>query len=103
MNYVMWTLLAIFIPSAVGVILYFILRDPIAVAPPELAVPDTRSRWPTQMRSGFVSPFNRIRFATVVPYLAAIDPSGNRANASGSCGQSPRRALRACCSRRRRC
>lgn len=28
MRYVMWTLLAIFIPNAIGVILYFILRDP---------------------------------------------------------------------------
>jgi RNA polymerase subunit RPABC4/transcription elongation factor Spt4 len=29
MRYVMWTLLAIFIPNAIGVILYFILRDPL--------------------------------------------------------------------------
>ena len=29
MRYLMWTLLAIFIPHAVGVILYFILRDPL--------------------------------------------------------------------------
>jgi RNA polymerase subunit RPABC4/transcription elongation factor Spt4 len=29
MRYVMWTLLAMFIPNAVGIILYFILRDPI--------------------------------------------------------------------------
>ena len=29
MRYVMWTLLAIFIPNAVGMILYFILRDPL--------------------------------------------------------------------------
>src|SRR5271156_976900 len=28
MRYVMWTLLAILIPNAIGVILYFILRDP---------------------------------------------------------------------------
>jgi hypothetical protein len=28
MRYVMWTLLAIFIPDAIGIILYFILRDP---------------------------------------------------------------------------
>jgi RNA polymerase subunit RPABC4/transcription elongation factor Spt4 len=28
MRYVMWTLLAIFIPNAIGIILYFILRDP---------------------------------------------------------------------------
>jgi hypothetical protein len=30
MNHVLWTLLAIFIPHAVGIILYFILRDPLA-------------------------------------------------------------------------
>jgi hypothetical protein len=29
MRYVMWTLLAIFIPDAIGIILYFILRDPM--------------------------------------------------------------------------
>ena len=34
MNAVLWTLLAIFIPSGIGIILYFILRDPIpAVCP----------------------------------------------------------------------
>jgi Double zinc ribbon len=29
MRYVMWTVLAIFIPDAIGIILYFILRDPM--------------------------------------------------------------------------
>ena len=29
MRYAMWTLLAIFIPNGIGVILYFILRDPM--------------------------------------------------------------------------
>jgi len=29
MRYVMWTLLAIFVPNAIGVILYFLLRDPL--------------------------------------------------------------------------
>jgi RNA polymerase subunit RPABC4/transcription elongation factor Spt4 len=29
MRHIMWTLLAIFIPDAIGVILYFILRDPL--------------------------------------------------------------------------
>ena len=28
MRYVLWTLLAIFIPNAIGIILYFILREP---------------------------------------------------------------------------
>ena len=32
MRYVMWTLLAIFIPNAIGIILYFILRDPLLAA-----------------------------------------------------------------------
>lgn len=31
MNSVLWTLLAIFIPNAIGIILYFILRDPVPV------------------------------------------------------------------------
>ncbi|MGB6482985.1 MAG: zinc ribbon domain-containing protein [Candidatus Acidiferrales bacterium] len=29
MRYVLWTLLAIFVPDLIGVILYFILRDPL--------------------------------------------------------------------------
>jgi RNA polymerase subunit RPABC4/transcription elongation factor Spt4 len=29
MRYIMWTLLAIFIPNAIGIIVYFILRDPL--------------------------------------------------------------------------
>jgi hypothetical protein len=29
MRYVLWTLLAIFIPNAIGIILYFVLRDPL--------------------------------------------------------------------------
>ncbi len=29
MRYAMWTLLAIFIPNAIGIVLYFILRDPL--------------------------------------------------------------------------
>ncbi len=38
MRYVMWTLLAIFIPNAVGIILYFILRDPLPTACPTCGV-----------------------------------------------------------------
>src|ERR1700678_4274779 len=34
MRYLMWTLLAIFIPDAIGIILYFILRDPLMKACP---------------------------------------------------------------------
>jgi hypothetical protein len=29
MRYVMWTLLAIFIPNTIGIVLYFVLRDPL--------------------------------------------------------------------------
>jgi|HubBroStandDraft_6_1064221.scaffolds.fasta_scaffold279610_2 hypothetical protein len=29
MRYVMWTLLALFIPNAIGIIVYFILREPV--------------------------------------------------------------------------
>ena len=32
----LWTLLAIFIPNAIGIILYFILRDPVPVPCPSL-------------------------------------------------------------------
>ena len=39
MNHVLWTLLAIFIPNAIGVILYFILRDPIPVPCPSCGAP----------------------------------------------------------------
>ena len=39
MSHVMWTLLALFIPSAVGLILYFILRDPVPVPCPSCAAP----------------------------------------------------------------
>ena len=31
MNHVLWTLLAIFIPNAIGIILYFLLREPVPV------------------------------------------------------------------------
>ena len=34
MRHVLWTLLAIFIPNAIGIILYFILRDPLPKACP---------------------------------------------------------------------
>jgi hypothetical protein len=39
MNHVLWTLLAIFIPNAIGIILYFILRDPVAVPCPGCGTP----------------------------------------------------------------
>jgi len=39
MNPVLWTLLAIFIPNAIGIILYFILRDPVPVPCPACGLP----------------------------------------------------------------
>lgn len=39
MNHVLWTLLALFIPNAIGIILYFILRDPVAVPCPGCGTP----------------------------------------------------------------
>jgi hypothetical protein len=45
MRYVMWTLLAIFIPDGIGIILYFILRDPLPKPCPACATP---------LRAGFV-------------------------------------------------
>ncbi|MBI3679118.1 MAG: zinc ribbon domain-containing protein [Acidobacteria bacterium] len=44
MRYVMWTMLAIFVPNAIGIILYFILRDPMPVY---------CSRCGAAMRNGF--------------------------------------------------
>ena len=35
MRYVLWTLLAIFIPNAIGIVLYFILRDPLPQSCPK--------------------------------------------------------------------
>ena len=39
MNHILWTLLAIFIPNAIGIILYFILRDPVPVPCPACHAP----------------------------------------------------------------
>ena len=38
MRYVLWTFLAIFIPNAIGIILYFILRDPLSRPCPKCGV-----------------------------------------------------------------
>ena len=35
MRYIMWTLLAIFVPNSIGIILYFVLRDPLLVRCPQ--------------------------------------------------------------------
>jgi len=38
MRYVMWTLLATFVPNAIGIILYFLLRDPLPAPCPSCGV-----------------------------------------------------------------
>ncbi len=35
MRYIMWTLLAIFIPNSIGIILYFVMRDPLLARCPK--------------------------------------------------------------------
>lgn len=42
MNHRLWTLLAIFIPNGIGMILYFILRDPVPVPCPGCGTPARR-------------------------------------------------------------
>jgi hypothetical protein len=44
MNAVLWVLLAIFIPNAIGIILYFVVRDPILVPCPACGTPATKSQ-----------------------------------------------------------
>jgi Double zinc ribbon len=39
MRHVMWTLLALFLPNTIGIILYFILRTPIQVRCPKCGAP----------------------------------------------------------------
>lgn len=39
MNAVLWVLLAIFIPNAIGIILYFVLRDPVPLPCPSCGAP----------------------------------------------------------------
>jgi hypothetical protein len=39
MRHVMWTLIAALVPNAIGVILYFVLRDPLPVACPNCQTP----------------------------------------------------------------
>ena len=39
MRYVMWTLLAMFVPNTLGIILYFILREPLLAQCPKCGAP----------------------------------------------------------------
>jgi hypothetical protein len=49
MRYIMWTLLAIFIPNAIGVVLYFIMREPAKTVCPKCggAVPANSTYCPS--------------------------------------------------------
>jgi hypothetical protein len=44
MNRLLWVLLAIFIPNAIGIILYFILREPVLVPCPACGTPAARDQ-----------------------------------------------------------
>ena len=44
MNAVLWVLLAIFIPNAIGIILYFILRSPLPVPCPSCHTPAAKDQ-----------------------------------------------------------
>jgi hypothetical protein len=44
MNALLWVLLAIFIPNAIGIILYFILRQPLPVPCPSCQTPATKDQ-----------------------------------------------------------
>jgi len=44
MNRLLWVLLAIFIPNAIGIILYFILREPILVPCPACGTPAAKDQ-----------------------------------------------------------
>ena len=44
MNAVLWVLLAIFIPNAIGIILYFILREPLTVPCPSCQTPASKDQ-----------------------------------------------------------
>jgi len=92
MRYVMWTLLAMFIPNAIGIILYFILRDPLMKPCPffgSIATPCS----PARARACEVSSASCGRGETHSPHLirssaaAASSTSGlkpNEIDASGT-------------------
>jgi hypothetical protein len=67
MRYVMWTLLAIFIPNTLGIILYFVLRDPLMTRCPKCAA---------QVKHGFAfCPSCGTALATACPQChRAVEP-----------------------------
>ena len=64
MNRTLWTLLVIFIPNAIGFILYFLLRSPIRVECPKCgAVVDSRVNFCPKCRYGFHPTCSQCRVA----------------------------------------
>jgi len=39
MRHVLWTLIAIFVPNCIGIVLYFVLREPLTLCCPKCATP----------------------------------------------------------------
>ena len=77
MRYVMWTLLAIFIPNSIGIILYFIFREPLLVP---------CAKCGAQARSGFAfCPQCGAQLTTACPNCKRpSDPSWQRCAYCGS-------------------
>jgi hypothetical protein len=77
MRYVLWTLLAIFIPNALGIILYFVLRDPLMSTCPQCATP---------VRHGFAfCPKCGAAVASVCPQCRrAVEPDWSHCAACGA-------------------
>ena len=77
MRYVVWTLLAIFIPNALGIILYFVLRDPPMSLCPQCA---------TRVKHGFAfCPKCGAAVATACPQCRkAVEPDWSHCAACGA-------------------
>lgn len=43
MRYVLWTLLAIFVPQGLGIVIYFIMRDPLLIPCPSCGTPSKQN------------------------------------------------------------
>jgi RNA polymerase subunit RPABC4/transcription elongation factor Spt4 len=77
MRYIVWTLLAIFIPNGLGIILYFVLRDPLMSPCPHCA---------TLVKHGFAfCPKCGAGVASVCPQCRrAVEPDWSHCTACGT-------------------